>query len=87
MIKSTTTVILKFNIFFNNEPLSFDKTYTNIYGEQLSFRTLNYFISKIKLALKDGSEYIVPPDSSYFLVKQGDENSKQIIKKTACCKL
>ncbi len=76
--KHRGTLTLQFNHLFNNEPLVFGKEYTNAHGEKLTVKTLNYFISNIKLTLKDGSEYIVPQDSSYFLIRQSDAASQKI---------
>lgn len=72
------TIILKFNNFFNNEPVQFGKEYTNAHNEKLTIKTLNYFISNIRLTLKNGTEYIVPQDSCYFLIRQSDKSSMQI---------
>lgn len=76
---TSQTVQLQFNNYFGNEPFAFKKEYTTAFGEKLTFTTLNYFISNIKLIKKDGSEYIVPQDSSYFLVKQADSTTKTIV--------
>ncbi len=73
-----STVTLKFNNVFGNENFEFKKEYTTAFGEKLTFITLNYFISNIKFTKKDGSEYIVPQDSSYFLVKHPDSLSNII---------
>lgn len=51
--------------------------YTNSSGEPFSITTLNYFVSNIKLKNVDGSEYVVPRDDSYFLIKE--ENPTQLI--------
>ena len=45
-------------------------SYTNASGETFSVRALRYFISNISLIKTDGSEYIVPQDSSYFLIDE-----------------
>jgi len=74
----SASVILKFNNLFNNEPLEFGKEYTNAHGEKLTVKMLNYFISNIKLTLKDGTEYVIPQDSCYYLIKQSDKASQQI---------
>jgi len=71
-------LVLKFNNLFNNEVLEFGREYTNAHGEKLTIKTLNYFISNIKLTLTDGAEYVVPQDSSYFLVRQNDKATQQI---------
>jgi len=73
--------IMQFNNFFGKEDFVFKKEYTTAFGEKLSFVTLNYFISNIKLIKKNGSEYIIPQDSSYFLMKQADPSSKNIVLK------
>lgn len=53
-------------------------TYRNAAGEQFNITTFNYFISNIRLLKKNGDEYMVPQDSSYFLVKENDPESKRI---------
>lgn len=77
--KTNGTLVLKFNNLFNNQAVEFGKEYTNAHGEKLTLKTLNYFISNIKLTLKGGGEYIVPQDSCYFLVKQSDIGTQQIV--------
>lgn len=51
-------------------------TYTNATGEIFSISQLQYFISNIKVKKADGTEYIIPQDSSYFLVKEADPTSR-----------
>ncbi|WP_420148474.1 MbnP family protein, partial [Spirosoma sp.] len=43
-------------------------TYQNAAGESFSVSRFNYFISNIRLRKADGSDYVVPQDSSYFLI-------------------
>lgn len=76
--EDTGTLTLNFKHLFNNEPLELGKEYTNAHGEMFTVKTLNYFISNIKLKLSDGSEYVVPQDSSYFLIRQSDLSSQKI---------
>lgn len=45
--------------------------YTNSSNEQFTIDNIKYFISNIKVGQFDGSEYIVPQDSSYFLISEG----------------
>src|SRR5690606_14877617 len=47
-------------------------SYTNAAGETYSISTLQYYISNIKVKKPDGTEYVVPQDSSYFLIREGD---------------
>lgn len=54
------------------------RTWLNETGEKFSISTFNYFISNIKVTDKGGNEYVIPQDSSYFLVKENDPNSKRI---------
>ncbi|RZM24945.1 MAG: hypothetical protein EOO88_21070 [Pedobacter sp.] len=69
---------ISFNHLFKGQKLDFTQEFTNSHGEKMKFSTLNYFISNIKLTKKDGTSYIVPQDSSYFLVKESEMQSKQI---------
>jgi len=72
-------VILKINNVVGGSPLVLnDNTYTNMSGEKFTITTLNYFVSNFKFKRKDGSEYIVPQDSSYFLIKETDSTTKRI---------
>ncbi|WPR75865.1 MbnP family protein [Algoriphagus sp. NG3] len=52
------------------------RQYTNAKGEVFSIRTLQYFISNIKLYTESGDEYVVPQEDSYFLVQAHDRNSR-----------
>lgn len=50
--------------------------YTNAAGDSFSVSLLQYFISNIRLKKEDGSEYIVPQDSSYFLIGENDRDTR-----------
>lgn len=45
-------------------------TYQNATGESFSVTKFNYFVSNIRLRKDDGSEFVVPQDSSYFLIQE-----------------
>jgi hypothetical protein len=45
-------------------------TYQNAAGESFTVTKFNYFVSNIRLRKADGSEYVVPQDSSYFLIEE-----------------
>ncbi len=47
-------------------------TYTNSSGEKFSLTMLQYFISNIKFTATDGTQYVVPQDSCYFLVQESN---------------
>ena len=53
-------------------------TYQNAVGESFAITKLNYFVSNIRLRRDDGSEYIVPQDSSYFLIQEDKPASQTI---------
>lgn len=54
-------------------------SYTDAAGENYSITLLQYFISNIKLGKADGTIYTVPQDSSYFLIKEGDEDLSEAL--------
>lgn len=78
--EKTDLAMLSINIkdVVGNEPLALDKHYTNVKGEKFNITTFNFFISNIKLHYKNGKEYVVPQDESYFLIKTSDSLSKKI---------
>lgn len=53
-------------------------TYQNGAGESFAVTKLNYFVSNIRLRKEDGSEYVVPQDSSYFLIQEERPSSQTI---------
>jgi hypothetical protein len=55
-------------------------SYVNAAGENYSVRALRYFISNIRLTRTDGKEYVVPQDSSYFLVDESIQTSMPLLK-------
>ncbi|GAB4040384.1 MbnP family protein [Spirosoma gilvum] len=73
----------KLRIAFDNVVGSSDlklgsATYQNSSGESFTITKFNYFISNIKLRKADGSDYVVPQDSSYFLVQEEKPASQTI---------
>lgn len=72
------SIILNFNNLFGNEKLVLGKEYTNVHGEKLKVKTLNYFISNIEIGFQDGSIFTVEQDSSYFLIKEQEKESLSI---------
>ncbi len=53
-------------------------TYQNAVGESFAVTKLNYFVSNIRLRKDDGREYVVPQDSSYFLIQEEKPASRTI---------
>jgi hypothetical protein len=50
--------------------------YTNAAGEGYKVSLLQYYVSNFKFYKADGTEYIVPQDDSYFLIKESDADSR-----------
>lgn len=74
-----TDVELRFHNVVGKQDLKLnDSRYTNAAGENFSITTFNYFVSNIRFQAKDSSEYVVPQDSTYYLIKQSDPTSKNI---------
>lgn len=72
-----STLSLQFDNIVGEQNLQLNTgTYTNAAGEEFSVELLQYFISNIKVVNTDGVEYVVPQDSSYFLVKESDATTQ-----------
>lgn len=56
-------------------------TYTNQSGENFTVTKLKYYVSNFKLTNVDGTEYVVPQDSCYFLIDESDESTHEPILK------
>jgi len=61
------------NLYLNTE------TYTDAAGEDYKISLLEYYISNIIVRKADGTEYVVPQDKSYFLMKEGDEDHEKAL--------
>jgi hypothetical protein len=68
---------IRFSNFIGNKPLSPDSTYTNPFGEIYTVQRLKYYITNIELVNTKANKRI-PVENSYFLVDDGDEDSKKI---------
>lgn len=73
----------KFGLEFTNvvgtQPLQLGTVaYKNASGESFTPTNFNYFVSNIRLIHTNGSVYVVPPDSSYFLIRQTDPITQKI---------
>jgi hypothetical protein len=79
LVNAQGSVSLQFENFVGNEPVVLkDKSYTNATGEQFNITLLYYYVSNLRLVRKDGSEYIVPQDESYFLIRENKPETKTI---------
>ncbi len=72
-------ITLEFDNIVGNADLALNTaTYTNSVGEAYTISKFDYYISNIKLKKPGGTEYIVPQDNSYFLVKESDATTHKI---------
>ena len=75
----TSDIILHYDNIAGAADLVLDTdTYTNAAGENYTISKFDYYISNIKLKKSDGTEYVIPQDKSYFLVKESDAASQEI---------
>lgn len=72
------SIHIEFDNYAGEEDLVFNTDYINSSGETFRVTKLNYYISNIRLTTTSGTEYVVPQDSSYFLVMEDDEASQVI---------
>ena len=76
------TLTLHFDNVVGDKDLTLTSgVYTNSSSESFSVTTLKYFISNIKLKTTDNKEFVVPQDSSYFLVDESVEESQDLLLK------
>ncbi|REA60125.1 hypothetical protein DSL64_15730 [Dyadobacter luteus] len=66
------------NVVGNRNLVLNSVTYKNASNEDFVITKFNYFISNVKFKKADGSVYIVPQDSSYFLIKEDTKASQHI---------
>lgn len=70
---------LAFEPVVGTQPLKLGTTtYTNGGGEAFTVTALNYYVTNIRLKKSDGTEHIVPQDSSYFLVRASNPATQLI---------
>lgn len=77
---SVGNVNIQFNLMAGNQALRLntEQIYHNATGETYNFTLFNFFVSNIKLKTRNGGEYVVPQNDSYFLVRASDAPSQLI---------
>ncbi|MBD2703016.1 hypothetical protein IC229_20385 [Spirosoma sp. BT702] len=55
-----------------------NNNYQNASGESFTITKFNYYVSNIRLRKSDGTDYVVPQDSSYFLVEESRPASQTV---------
>ena len=75
----TGTLALQFDNVVGNEDMVLNtKNYKNALGEAFNISLFQYYVSNIRLVKSDGSEYIVPQNESYFLIREHDAKSQTV---------
>lgn len=69
-------VELEMEHLFGSQVLNFGASYTNQAGEQLTISTFNYYLSNFVFVKDDGTEYVVPAEERYKLIRHSVESSK-----------
>lgn len=73
------TIVLEFDNKVGSLGLVLDSPfYTNSFGQNYSISKFDYFISNIVFVNADGTTYVVPQDSSYFLIKESVASSREV---------
>lgn len=74
---SRATLSIQFDNVAGDKNLQLNTgNYSNEAGEQFNVSLLQYFISNIKVKTAAGVEYIVPQDSSYFLISESNPSTQ-----------
>ena len=76
--EETGQLTIEFDNRVGEENLELSKDYVNAGGETFQIAKLNYYISNIVLKTNDGKEFVVPQDSSYFLIMEEQEDSQEV---------
>jgi hypothetical protein len=75
----TSSIAISFNHYIADSLLVLNtKNYSNSIEQNFTVDKFNYFISNIILEKTDGTNYVVPQDSSYFLIKSSNKASQNI---------
>ena len=77
-LEGTGTVTIEFDNRIGEEQLELNTNYVNASGETFSISKLNYYISNVILTTTGGQQFVIPQDSSYFLVLEDEEASQEI---------
>lgn len=64
------SIVLEFDNLANGSTFTLGKDYTNANGDVMNFSIFDYYVSNFSLVKDDGSIYVVPKDSCYFLIRE-----------------
>jgi hypothetical protein len=71
-------VVIEMDNIAGSSSLAFGSKYVTANGDTVQFSTFNYYVSNFVLVNENGTEYVIPRDSSYFLCKHDDPASREI---------
>lgn len=77
-LTGTGSVEIEFDHRAGGQALDFSKNYVTANGDTVRFTEFDYYVSNFVLTKADGSEYVVPKDSCYFLVKHSVSGSNML---------
>lgn len=66
------TLAIEFDSHAGEKDLVLNDTYQTSSGEYFSPSKFNYYVSNIKLRTTEGKEFVLPQDSSYFLIQENE---------------
>jgi hypothetical protein len=76
---ATNAAIVKFDNRVGVQELVLNgQKYRNTLGDTFTVSAINYFVSNVKIRSTNGNWYVLPKDSSYFLVSEELSKSQQI---------
>ena len=73
-------ISIKFDNQVGNLNLVLDSPfYTNSLNQSYTISRFNYFVSNLVFVNEDGTTHAIPQDSSYFLIKENDQDSQELL--------
>ena len=78
LTEGTGQMTIEFDNRVGEDDLELLKDYVNHAGESFQIARLNYYISNISLTTTDGNVFVVPQDSSYFLIMEEHDESQRV---------
>ncbi len=79
-VNKTGYISIKFDNQVGSLNLVLDSPfYTNPLNQSYTISKFNYFVSNFVFINEDGTERVIPQDSSYFLIEETDPESKELL--------
>ena len=77
-LSGTGSIEIEFEHLAGGQALDFSKNYVTANGDTVRFTQFDYYVSNFVFTKDDGTEYVVPKDSCYFLVKHNVTGSNEL---------